>query len=83
MTFDESLEQALRSSEPVSALRALALQLLSGGQRKEAVLALFESARQQLREANRAADEDAVMDVMDCLAGWCSPHMKLPPDPVP
>jgi hypothetical protein len=31
-----------------------------------------------LRQAGREADEDMVMDVMDFLMGWCSPHMKLP-----
>jgi hypothetical protein len=41
----------------------------------------FEKARQFLREADREKDEDAVMDVMDFLLGWCSPHMQLPPDP--
>ena len=38
----------------------------------------FEEARQRLREADREAEEDVVMNVMDCLVGWCSPHMKLP-----
>ena len=48
------------------------------GQTREAVLDLFEHARQQLRQANREAEEDAVMDVMDFLVGWCSPQMRLP-----
>jgi hypothetical protein len=33
-----------------------------------------------LRQADREADEDAITDVMDFLVGWCSPHMKLPPE---
>jgi hypothetical protein len=37
-------------------------------------------ARQQLRQAASEAEEDAAMDVMDFLVGWCSPHMKLPPE---
>ena len=78
--IDQRLEQALRSNEPVSELRNLALQLFAEGRPREAVLELFELARQQLRTANRETDEDAVMDVMDFLVGWCSPHMKLPPE---
>ena len=78
--IDQRIEQALRSSEPVKELRNLVLQFLADGQTREAILALLERASQQLREAEREADEDAVMDVMDFLVGWCSPHMKLPPE---
>lgn len=80
MQFDENLEQALRSAEPVAQLRTLVLQLISQGHEKPALLGALEEARQRLRRANREADEDAVMDAMDFLVGWCSPHMKLPPD---
>jgi hypothetical protein len=41
---------------------------------------LTESPPQFLREAGREKDEDAVMDVMDFLVGWCSPHMRLSTD---
>lgn len=78
--MDQRIEQALRSSQPVNELRNLVLHLLSDGQTREAILELLERARQQLRQADRETDEDAVMDVMDFLVGWCSPHMKLPPE---
>jgi hypothetical protein len=78
--IDQRVEQALRSSTPVNELRNLVLHFLADGQKREAVLALLEGARQQLRQADREVDEDAVMDVMDFLLGWCSPHMKLPPE---
>ncbi len=78
--IDQRIEQALRSSEPVHELRNLVLQLFAEGQSREAILELFEGTRQQLRQADRETEEDAVMDVMDFLVGWCSPHMKLPPE---
>jgi hypothetical protein len=78
--IDDRIQQALMSSAPVNELRDLALHLLAGGQTREAILELLERARQELRLANRETDEDAVMDVMDFLVGWCSPHMKLPPE---
>ncbi len=78
--IDKRIQQALTSSEPVNELRNWLLQLLADGQTREAILELLEHARQQLRQANRETDEDAVMDVMDFLFGWCSPHMKLPPE---
>ncbi len=77
MKFDDYLEQALAAAQPVDELRALAQHLLNEGYDRSRVLELFENARQKLRSANREKDEDAVMDVMDFLVGWCSPHMKL------
>jgi hypothetical protein len=76
--IDQRIKQALKSNEPVNELGNLVRHLLAEGQTREAVLDLFESARQQLREENREIDEDAVMDVMDFIVGWCSPHMELP-----
>ena len=79
MPLDECFERALRSPEPTNRLRSLALNLSAEGHSHDAILETFEKARQELRAADREADEDAVMDVMDILVGWCSPHMKCPP----
>ena len=78
--MDQRIEQALRANNPVKELRDLTLHLLANGQTRDAILELFERARQQLRQADRETEEDAVMDAMDFLVGWCSPHMKLPPE---
>ena len=74
MSFELGLEEALHAAEPMNSLRSLALDLFSQGQDRATVLGLFESARRRLRQAGRDAEEDAVMDVMDFLVGWCSPH---------
>jgi hypothetical protein len=78
--IDQRIEEALRSAEPVNELRNLVLHLLADGNTRDTIRELLERARQELRRANREAAEDAVMDVMDFLVGWCSPHMKLPPE---
>jgi hypothetical protein len=78
--IDQRVEEALRSSQPINELRNLVVHLLSEGQTREAILGLLERVRQQLRQADRETDEHAVMDVMDFLVGWCSPHVKLPPE---
>jgi len=83
MAIDRVMQEALQSPDPVGALRALAERLLAEGEPPPSVLATFEQARQTLRAENRERDEDAVMDVMDFLVGWCSPHMKLPADDAP
>lgn len=79
MAIHEGIELALRSDEPVNQLRSLAIRLASDGLDRDAILEVFENSRRELRSAHRESDEDVVMDVMDFLVGWCSPHMKLSP----
>jgi hypothetical protein len=75
--INPQIEEALHTPAPFVCLRNLAADLLQQGQARGSVLALFERARARPREAGREADEDVVMEVTDCLVGWCSPHMKL------
>ncbi|MCI0739356.1 MAG: hypothetical protein L0Y72_09955 [Gemmataceae bacterium] len=82
MAIDARFEEALHSSDRVGALRKLAQRLLDEGSEPAVLCAQFEQVRQELRKAAREDDEDAVMDVMDFLTGWCSPHMKLQDKPV-
>jgi hypothetical protein len=77
MTLEERFDAALHSSDRVGALRNLAQSLLDERYLLDTVYAEFEQVRQRLREAGREDEEDAVMDVMDFLTGWCSPHARL------
>src|SRR5438132_13661773 len=79
MAIADVIERALRSPEPFEELRTTAAALFAEGLTEKAVYDLFEDARAQLRMAGREADEDIVMEVMDCLVGWCSPHQILKP----
>ncbi len=81
MALDEAFETALRSEKPFQALRDLISNLSSKGLDAQSILAQFEAAREQLRHAGHEADEDMVMDAMDCLVGWCRPEMVLPRSP--
>lgn len=83
MRIDGAIEEALRSGNPHQQLRSLVQRLFAQGQDTDSVLTLFETARAQLREADREVDEDALMDVMDCLVGWCGPAAQLSPDSAP
>src|SRR5438552_3387057 len=80
MPLDPRVQDALSSSDPLIRLRSLVQSLQAQGQDQSAILDLFEQARQQLREAGRDAEEDVVMEAMDFLVGWCSPHMSLGPE---
>ncbi len=78
--IDQRIEQALRSSEPVHELQNLVLHLFAEGQTREAILELFEGVFLGLAIGLSQILPGAVMDVMDFLVGWCSPHMKMPPE---
>jgi len=58
-------------------LRDVARDALAQGYEKDALIEDFESVRAQLDEQGDEEREDAVMEVMDFLYGWCSTHMKL------
>lgn len=79
MAVDARVEKALAGNSPVEELRSLAIALQKEGQEHSLVLQFFDDNRQALCDAGRDADEDAVLEVMDFLVGWCSPHMSLAP----
>lgn len=73
-----SYEEALASSNPVERLReAVAHELNVAGTERDVVYRALDQLRLDLRRAGQEAEEDAVMDVMDFLTGWCSPHRRL------
>ena len=79
MAISELIENALHSPHPFEQLRSAAAALLAEGRTQKSVYELFEAVRAQLREEKRQVEEDVVMDVMDCLCGWCSPHQEINP----
>jgi hypothetical protein len=73
----QRVAQALRTDAPQTALVALVRALLAEGFDEGEALGVLERARAQLRQEGREADEDAVLEVMDLLVGWCSPGARL------
>ena len=52
--------------------------LLAAGHDREALYAEMQRyVVDELRVVGRDEDEDVVLDVMDCLVGWCASHMRL------
>jgi hypothetical protein len=58
-------------------LAAVVKNHLAAGQDRADALAELTSFREQLADAGRDEDEDVVLEVMDYLVGWASPHQKL------
>lgn len=76
-TFQGRLEDALKTQDKHQGLVAYANELLAGRYNEGQVLGILEAFREHLREQDRESDEDAVMDVMDRLVGWCAPQAIL------
>jgi hypothetical protein len=73
-----SYEEALAASAPVERLReVVAYDLNVAGTDRAVIYRALDQLRLDLRRAGREAAEDAVMDVMDFLTGWCSSHRRL------
>jgi len=75
--IEAQFNEAVRSANPLLELRETVRSLLDQDWTREELLADLEQFRDVLREAGRDEDEDIVLEVMDFLAGWCSPHMKV------
>jgi hypothetical protein len=75
--FDE-FERALRQLGPRDQnLAAVVKTSLAAGQSRANALAALTRFREDLASAGRDEDEDIVLEVMDYLVGWASPHQKL------
>lgn len=68
---------ALAKPDPVLRLREVVRDLLAQGHAREDVLAELERYRDLLHRSGQEDAEDAVLDVMDFVVGWASPHMKV------
>ena len=79
MTVDlEPYEKALTSQNPETQLRNVVIrQMQENGVEREKMLEILERVRMEAR-LDFAYAEDLILDVMDFLAGWCSPHVKIP-----
>jgi hypothetical protein len=81
MTPEDRVAGALRSPEPATALRALVQALADEGSNKAQIYGLLERVLVQLQtQPDSAEREEAVLDVMDALIGWCHPSAELLPE---
>lgn len=81
MTPTERLHAALEKPDPARTLRVVVLELAAEGCPKREISVLLEKLLLDLRSRpdHREADEDAVLDVLDGLAGWCQVDARLLP----
>ena len=82
MTHAERLRAALDKPDPARMLRDVVLALAAEGCPKQEISALLEKLHLNLRghRNHREADEDAVLDMLDGLGGWCQVNARLLPE---
>ena len=80
MTETERFETALHAHDPGAALRAVVLELAAEGIAKPEIYSRLEKflIERRLREEHSESDEEALLDVLDALSGWCHPTAQLP-----
>lgn len=73
----EALRSGIRSKQDTRALRAIVVSLFDAGVTRKSLLDGLEHLRKEFRDAGDDEAEDAILEVMDYLVGWCSPHMQI------
>lgn len=77
MAVTHDFYAALASEKALESLRQAVERELEAGVPREQILSQLEELRADLRHSDREVDEDVVLEVMDFLTGWSSPHMRL------
>lgn len=70
-------DAALKTPQPYESLREVVKGRLGEGADREDLRVELEEFRVQIRRQRREADDDIVLEVLDDLTGWTSPHKKL------
>ena len=73
MAITDEFRAALASEHRLDDLRRAAESELQVGTPREQVVAKLEALRSGLTDS----DEDVVLEVLDFVTGWCSPHVRL------
>lgn len=77
MAITQDFYAALVSEKPLERLRRTVARELEAGVPRERLVAQFEDLRADLRASGREDDEEVVLEVMDFLTEWSSPHTRL------
>jgi hypothetical protein len=79
MNVQDEIKKILSGQNAESNLLGLVKQLKADGVEQQTVYRAFEQARARLRGEDQEGKEDAVMNVMDVIVGWCRPSRRIWP----
>lgn len=77
MRLEAEVHKALKSASPLVTMRSLLLHQIDGGRPREVLYQDLASLHLYFEEAGREIEDDLVLEAMDLVAGWCSPHVAL------
>jgi hypothetical protein len=75
--IETKLIKALESEQPLEEFRSIVRDLLAHGRSRDSIVSELEQLRSTLRAEGREEDEETILDVLDAVEGWCSPHTKI------
>jgi len=74
----KTLRAIARDTKDSSRLRDEILAMVASGAGKEFVLKELSTAREQLNLPDEDVANDALLDAMDFVVGWCGPEARIP-----
>jgi hypothetical protein len=75
--FDHAVTEALLTDDPHAAVREVVVAQRQRGATLESLYEALTATMLRLRGEGREAEEDVLLDVMDQVTGWCSPHARI------
>ena len=74
-------ELGLRTENPRESLSSAIEAAKAGGISRESAAAMLSNYRDYLKRSGRGDDEDTVLEILDFVTGWASPHVQIwPPE---
>jgi hypothetical protein len=75
--WNDIIKSYLNEDDPFMAFRELLIEMKAEGISSEVAYAYFENLRKELSESGDEKDEDKILQVMDIISGFCSPHLRV------
>lgn len=69
----DQIRAGIQQTTPFDALYNVVVTLRAQGTSADALMETLEALRSQVTDEQ----EDILLDVMDCLVGWCAAHMVI------
>jgi hypothetical protein len=76
-TVHDRFTESLTSAQPFDTLRRTVQALVDAGEPTQGTYDQLNTFALEFRAAGRETDEDAILDVMDLLVGFCAPELRI------
>lgn len=72
-----ALLRLVKNAQPLADVRELLLSWIDAGASREEIRSVLNDIRSEFQAAGREDEEDRVLEVLDIVEGWVSPHLKI------